>query len=501
MVKATALLVLPCVACAACAETPRAPDERGAEDAGAALGGRWTVVSVEAGGQPVDGLKNAELLLEGGKKTFRMPSGVTEAGTYTLDLSRKPRWIDATTEGKPGVQRGIYEIDGKTLRMCFAQAGGERPGAFETRDGADLVLLVLERGGPEKPAGAPHAPESTSATTVELPRKRAFRMGFTGFVHDITPEAVAASRKFVRENGDILAHHIEGVPWAEALGDLPFSKKFLEEWEGKRSATPPKGKVYLAVSPGRGDLKPAEKAMPIPPELRGKPYDDPLVKKAYLAYCRRAIEFFRPDYLCIGIEVNEIHDGGTRVWNAYVDLHRHVRDAIRKERPELPVFASFTLHNLFKKQGRMLESFEALMEWNDVVGVSYYPFFIEDSKRLSALDWMCERFEKFGKPFAMVETNDAAERLVFPKAGHVIDGSPEKQLRYHEKIFALAQEKRFLFVIDFIHQDYDRLWERIEASSPELFMSWRDCGLLDEAGKSRPALELWRRWLAMPLGG
>jgi hypothetical protein len=35
------------------------------------------------------------------------------------------------------------------------------------------------------------------------PTSRPFRMGFTGFVYDITPEAVAASRKFVRENGDI----------------------------------------------------------------------------------------------------------------------------------------------------------------------------------------------------------------------------------------------------------------------------------------------------------
>ena len=490
--------ILPLLLGAACAEAPLSGDGKGGAEE-AAIAGRWTVVSVEAGGQPMEGLKNAELLLEGGKKTFRMPSGITEPGTYTLDASREPRWIDATTEGKPGIQKGIYEIDGKTLRMCFAQGGGERPRHFETRAGADLVLLVLSRDRPDASGTpAPHAPER--ASVVELPAKRAFRMGFTCFVHDITPEAVAASRAFVRENGDILAHHIEGVPWAEALGDLPFSKELLDEWEGKRSATPPKGKVYLAVSPGRGDLKPAEKALPVPPELRGKPYDDPLVKKAYLAYCRRAIEFFRPDWLCIGIEVNEIHDAGTRMWNAYVDLHRHVRDAIRKDRPELPVFASFTLHNLFKKQGRMLESFEALMEWNDVVAVSYYPFFIEDSKRLSALDWMCGRFEKYRKPFAMVETNDAAERLVFPKAGHVIDGSPEKQLRYHEKLLGLAQERRFVFVIDFIHQDYDRLWERIEASSPELFMAWRDCGLLDEAGKSRPSLELWRRWLAVPLG-
>ena len=126
---------------------------------------------------------------------------------------------------------------------------------------------------------------------------RPFRMGFTGFVYDMTAEAVSASRKFVRENGDILAHHIEGVPWEQALNCQPFPKPLLEEWEAKKLATPPNGKIYLAISPGRGDLKVADKAGPLPAELKGKRYDDPLVMTAYLSYCRRAIEFFKPDYL------------------------------------------------------------------------------------------------------------------------------------------------------------------------------------------------------------
>src|SRR5688500_17328384 len=64
------------------------------------------------------------------------------------------------------------------------------------------------------------------------------------------------------------------------------------------------------------------------PDLKGKRYDDPLVMKAYLSYCRRAVEFFKPDYLAIGIETNEIHDAGAKTWRAYVTLH---------ERPDLPV--------------------------------------------------------------------------------------------------------------------------------------------------------------------
>jgi hypothetical protein len=328
---------------------------------------------------------------------------------------------------------------------------------------------------------------------------RTFRMGFTGFVHDTTPEAVTDSRKFVRENGDIIAHHIEGVPWAEAHQGLPFPKAMVEEWEGKKAGTPPGGKVYLAISPGRGDLKLAEKCLPLPKDLRGKPYDDPQVRKAYLNYCLRAVEFFRPDYLCIGIEVNEIYSAGPEKWKAYVELHKHVYQQVKKQHAGLPVFASLTLHNLFKQRGRMLAEFQRLMPHNDLVAVSYYPFFVKDADRLAALDWLLENFDSFRKPYAMVETNDAAERLPLPKAKVVIEGSPEKQLAYYQKLLALAQERRFAFVISFVHQDYDALWEKIKGQSPELFMAWRDCGLLDEAGKPRPAYRAWQDYFALPL--
>jgi hypothetical protein len=194
----------------------------------------------------------------------------------------------------------------------------------------------------------PAAIERTGVPQGKPSGTRPFRMGFTGFVYDTTPEAVAASRKFVREHGDIIAHHIEGVPWAAALSGQPFPRAMLESWEGKKSATPPNGKVYLAISPGRGELKVQDKAGPLPAELAGKKYDDPIVMQAYLAYCRRAIEFFRPDYLCIGIEVNEIHrDGGEQKWQAYAALHRHVYRELKKDHKDLPIFASITLHSTF----------------------------------------------------------------------------------------------------------------------------------------------------------
>lgn len=360
---------------------------------------------------------------------------------------------------------------------------------------AGLALAILLAGGgagePPKPAADP--PGSRPAGS------RTFRMGFTGFPYDLTAEAVAASRQFVRAHGDIIAHHIEGVPWAETLRGLPFPKAMLEEWEGKKLATPPGGQVYLAISPGRGELKLAEKALPLPKELAGKSYDDPLVKQTFLSYCRRSIAFFQPDYLAIGIEVNEIYSVGTGKWRAYTELHRHVYQELKREFAHLPIFASFTLHNLFKNQGGMLAEFKKLMPYNDLVAVSYYPFFVGDAERLSALDWMAASFEQFQKPLAMVETNDEAERLQFPQSKIVIDGSPAKQRAYYEKLLALAQERKFRFVISFIHQDYDALWEKIKGNSPELFIAWRDCGLLDEQGKPRPACQVWQSYFALPL--
>ena len=80
-----------------------------------------------------------------------------------------------------------------------------------------------------------------------------------------------------------------------------------------------------------------------------------------------------------------------------------------------------------------------------------------------------------------------------------IEGTTEKQLAYYRRLLELAQESRCEFVVSFIHQVYDRLWEKIQAFSPELFMAWRDCGLLDELGQPRPALAVWKEAFARPL--
>lgn len=470
----------------------------------AQLHGQWTLRGLQVEGQEVAGLHGATLEFQkDGTKLFTLPGGKVEKGTYQCEATKMPKWMETTTEGKPEQGKGIYALTHKgKLRICLCVSGQFRPDKFRADSGDGTMLLTLTRKKTEKKADPP----ATSKLPVQPPKEipnthRSFRMGFTGFVYDTTLEAVTASRKFCRENGDIICHHIEGVPWASALAGKGLPKAVQQSWKDKKLATPKGGKVYLAISPGRGDLKVIDKGGLLPAQLRGKSYAHPKVKEAFLNYCRDSISFFEPDYLAIGIEVNEIHSGSRSKWKAYVELHKFVYAELKKEHPKLPIFASFTLHNMYKEKGAMLAEFKKLMPFNDLVAVSYYPFFIGGPERLTSLDWMIEQFRESGKPFAMVETNDAAERLQFPKAGHVIAGTPEKQRAYYQRLFELADQKQFSFVISFVHQDYDALWKKIEKGAPELFMAWRDCGFLDENGQARPALAVWKSHFARPLQG
>jgi hypothetical protein len=342
---------------------------------------------------------------------------------------------------------------------------------------------------------------AAAAAAEPAPQTRPFYMGFTGFPWDITPAAIAETQQFVREHGDLICHHVEDVPWGEALRDELTDAVMQRLRGGKKAMGFPEARVYLAISPGRGDLKPDEKSPDIPAELRGKPYDDPLVKQAYLTYCRRSIEFFRPHYLAIGIETNEIHDAGPRVWQAYAELHRHIYTQLKAQYPDLPIFASFTLHNLYKKRGAMLDAWRELMPFNDLVAVSYYPFFIGGPQRLEALDWLTQQFDPLDKPYAFVETGEAAETTSFEFLGRnlTLPGSPQVQREYYDRLLSVAQERRFEFIVTFLHRDYDALWARIREHSPGLFGAWRDCGLVDESGRPRPAYHLWTAWFERPV--
>jgi uncharacterized protein (TIGR03067 family) len=128
---------------------PAAPKDDAARKEYQKFTGTWRFVSIEADRAKAeeDVFKNARLIVKGNE--FSMIQGaVTYRGTYTVDVSKKPKTIDLVfTDGpeKGKTSLGIYELEGDTCKLCIALTGKDRPKEFVSKPGSGHVLEVLRR--------------------------------------------------------------------------------------------------------------------------------------------------------------------------------------------------------------------------------------------------------------------------------------------------------------------------------------------------------------------
>ncbi|MBY0527653.1 MAG: TIGR03067 domain-containing protein [Gemmataceae bacterium] len=112
--------------------------------------GSWTVTAAEKRGKKVDEdeLKKMKITIKG--STISIGDGKRdESAEFKLDATKKPKTMDIIPgkEDKPVL--GIYDLDGDTLKMCWARPGGERPSKFATDADSNTFLLVLKRAKKE----------------------------------------------------------------------------------------------------------------------------------------------------------------------------------------------------------------------------------------------------------------------------------------------------------------------------------------------------------------
>jgi uncharacterized protein (TIGR03067 family) len=109
--------------------------------------GTWQLVSAETDGKktPDDVVKKIRVVIKGSKHTVYFGDDtVAKEIPFTLDPTKKPRTVtDMLPDGKE--IRGIYELDGDTLKSCVAPAGKERPTEFDAKAGTGNTLRVFQR--------------------------------------------------------------------------------------------------------------------------------------------------------------------------------------------------------------------------------------------------------------------------------------------------------------------------------------------------------------------
>jgi uncharacterized protein (TIGR03067 family) len=109
----------------------------------------WRFVEIEVGGRkvPPKAFERDALVLKG-KRFSSFVGGKLVHGEFKIDPLAKPKTIDIIVTEGPGKghsQKGIYELDGDTQKICIAMPDRPRPTEFATNPESGHILEILKR--------------------------------------------------------------------------------------------------------------------------------------------------------------------------------------------------------------------------------------------------------------------------------------------------------------------------------------------------------------------
>jgi len=348
-------------------------------------------------------------------------------------------------------------------------------------------------------------PQKPFAAAEGLRDARPFRLGFTRWPPELSLEGIRQVDRFIDRHADLVSiMFIGGVPWPEALAAKPFS----QDVRNNLSYRPPEDyEVFLSISPldqERKKLAPywGEKDnQPLPVEWAGRGFDDPEVAEAFTNFVLRSVKALEPDYLAIGIESNVLLSHDREAWGHYKEFHREVYKAVKKAHPALPVCFTTEINHYLKRASDahgspQEEEVAELMAYSDIFAMSYYPHMSYDTP-WPIPDDAFGFARKFEKPIAVSETGMSSREVnVF---GLTLRGTQEDQQQYYEVLLRSALRDDYLFVVTFATIDFEKLAAQLPDQVRDLAMIWAYTGLQTSAGGAKPALDVWDRYLTLPL--
>lgn len=357
-----------------------------------------------------------------------------------------------------------------------------------------------------------------SIDNTVYPDSREFYLGLTPFPFDVSGvEKVEWVYEKIADDADMIVHHFDnGIPWDDALSDTyPYTTKVMDDWSFRKTHTPAGHELYVAITPinsMRDGLAPLWNETGDNQPLTGtdwetRAFNHANVKTAYLNYCRRVIDYFDPDYIAVGIEVNLVMANIKPQWAAYLELQQEVYAALKGEYPDLPMFVTLTGIDLVEgysgaSHTDQMTALAEIISYTDYYAISLHPFFAEQPGAELPADMIDNIFalNTGALPACITETSFPAERTVMTAYDPDITlaGSAAKQKEYFQFLLAESQEHHLLFVVNFLVRDYDTLWAQM-GYPEEILKAWRDTGFYSGSGFARPALRVWRGYLGLPV--
>lgn len=109
--------------------------------------GTWKLVEGERNGEkpPPEFLENFKVTFKG-DKAIPEGRGNDSPATFKLDTNAKPRRIEIKPTDSDRVMRGIYELNGDSMKICFGGPGSDAyPTEFSGKAGSNTMLMIFKR--------------------------------------------------------------------------------------------------------------------------------------------------------------------------------------------------------------------------------------------------------------------------------------------------------------------------------------------------------------------
>ncbi len=377
---------------------------------------------------------------------------------------------------------------------------------------------------------------------------RSFALAATPYRLQVTSDNAYSSFDMsgLQSHLDIVSLHMDnffGLPWDEFASQAPLPEPWLQVMAQIKSDAAALGVgIYLSLTPISGTrIQLAARAVDRNGELRvdedwavgcynfdSGPNSDQ-IRISYLNYVRWMTDYFNPDFLTHGIEINLYEEACPDEFDSLIDLLNQAYDQEKDINPSMPVFPTLTANELWYHSDRydcfpsdrtcLVENLAGLsLLKRDRLGISDYPI------------WLFKHFDPWPTEHFLALAEESGEGIVFAETGWntypvtipwptpedqcqtVINSSEIIQSRYMEFLFEIADQINSDLVVWWSFRDF--LVEEILVSCPcqgpglwcivydsiedrgllASWLMWGSMGLLDYDGTAKSTLNTWKQW-------
>ena len=323
---------------------------------------------------------------------------------------------------------------------------------------------------------------------------RPYKMGFSTWLYAPTGEAIMNTVKFLKEEGDMYTIKFdEVIPWRSLIDNQPLPAEFQKKIYDVAIHRLPDHKLQLCLTAVKdsfdGLLNDVDGSLP------QETYSSTVIVDAYIKYCEKMIEVFRPDYVLTGMKSNELYLNNPNAWKAYEKFSKAVITKLKSRHRNILFGESINLNKLINPDKQLKETKHKRDIINfsrhfDFVPITFHPFmsaYSSPKEIQAAFDFLHKNIRK---PIAIAETAQIAQSVQLKDITLV--SNQEIQKSYINTLFKNAKKKRYLYISYWAYRDCDALVATLPPGIKESAMVIKDTGLVDEKGNHRPAFNSWK---------